>query len=739
MNRVNNYPYKKLSFLIASYLTVVPNAVSETTGMLREIIISAQKREQSIQETPIAISALDAIQLETQGIVGLKDLESGAVPSLRIQPIGNTPSTLLITIRGNGPLDVVQVTRESSVAIHLDGIYLGRSQGLASEHADLERIEVLQGPQGTLFGRNATGGSINLISKDPSGEWGLKHTVTSGTFDAYQSATRINFQEFSGISAKVDYRRSTRDGWVKNSAPGQADYNAYDKEGGRLSLDWKKDSLVAEYRGDYSDVDFVQNYFQFHQDSIGLIGVEDGRQTSTRFAISPLKPTNTRQQLHAITMTWLVDDTLKLKSLSSYRELDEHTNNNYGGALYFNGLMADSIIHQHQISEEIQLIGTEARLDWLAGAFYYQEKANETLRNLFTLDSFGFITGNPNTPITPTDIFTTFVPGLGIVSSQVPPRHVQALSRSMAIYGQVTWTPPVLKDRLEVTFGARYNEDRRSGSRQEIGIDTFDIKTDNLDPTLTFNYYWAARTSTYIKWSTAYKAGGANSRATKFSTYSPEEVETIEIGLKSEFWHQRLRINAAIFATDYVDMQIDVSDPDNIALAETINGSQKVEVDGAEIAINIAAAPGLAIGLSYTYLDGHMPAQPNPLANGEPTQFQLAQTPKHAGALSLDYDFAPWSFGALSLHLNATSTDHYAYTSVGGFRLDSYSLINGRIVLENIDLGANYGALKLALWSKNITDEEYIVFAFPLGNPPIAISQVYGTPRTVGLDLTYEF
>ena len=519
------------------------------------------------------------------------------------------------------------------------------------------------------------------------------------------------------------------------------DYNAYDKEGGRLSLDWKKDSLVAEYRGDYSDVDFVQNYFQFHQDSIGLIGVEDGRQTSTRFAISPLKPTNTRQQLHAITMTWLVDDTLKLKSLSSYRELDEHTNNNYGGALYFNGLMADSIIHQHQISEEIQLIGTEARLDWLAGCvFIIKKKANETLRNLFTLGPVLDLLPATQTPLLRPQIY---LPPLYLGSALSAARSLHAmfrpLSRSMAIYGQVTWTPPVLKDRLEVTFGTRYNEDRRSGSRQEIGIDTFDIKTDNLDPTLTFNYYWAARTSTYIKWSTAYKAGGANSRATKFSTYSPEEVETIEIGLKSEFWHQRLRINAAIFATDYVDMQIDVSDPDNIALAETINGSQKVEVDGAEIAINIAAAPGLAIGLSYTYLDGHMPAQPNPLANGEPTQFQLAQTPKHAGALSLDYDFAPWSFGALSLHLSATSTDHYAYTSVGGFRLDSYSLINGRIVLENIDLGANYGALKLALWSKNITDEEYIVFAFPLGNPPIAISQVYGTPRTVGLDLTYEF
>lgn len=739
MNSLKTNSLRKLSFLVASYLIAIPGAQSEPTGMLREIIVSAQKREQSLQETPIAISVLDQIQLETQGITGLTDLEAGAVPSLRIQPIGNTPSTLLITIRGNGPLDVVQITREASIAIHLDGIYLGRSQGLASEHADLERVEVLQGPQGTLFGRNATSGSINLVSKGPTGEWGFKQKLSTGNFDANRSITRINFQEFAGFSTKLDYMRSTRDGWVKNAAPDQADYNAYDKEGARLSVDWQGNNLVAEYRADYSDVDFVQNYFQLTKDNIGYIGVEDGRQSATRFPISPLEPTNTCQKLHALTMTWQPHETLKVKSLSSYRELDEHTNNNYGGALYYNGLMAESMILQHQISEEIQLIGTMPRLDWVAGAFYYREKANETLLNIFTLDSFGYITKTPNTPITPTDIYTKEVKGKGIVSNRIPPRYVEALTKSMAIYGQASWAPSVLKDRLEITVGARYTEDQRSGNRTQNGFYAFDITTNNVDPTITLNYHWADRLSTYLKWSTAYKAGGANSRATNFSTYSPEEVSTFEMGLKSEFWHQRIRLNGAIFATDYVDMQIDVSDPHDISLAETINGAHKVQVDGAEVALDIAPVAGLALGISYTYLDGNMPAQPDPHAGGATTQFQLPQTPKHAGALTVDYDFAPWPFGSLSLHANATSTDHYAYTAIGGFVLDSYTLINARITLEDISLGTDYGSLKLALWSKNITDEEYVIFAFPLGNPPKAISQIFGTPRTIGLDLTYEF
>lgn len=693
---------------------------------LETIWVTAQKREQSLQTAPVAISVLTALELEAQGITGFDELSDGSIPSLRILPFGNTPSTKVITIRGNGPLDVGQVTREGSVALYLDGIYLGRSQGLAMEYAELQRIEVLRGPQGTLFGRNATGGAVSLISQRPSGTLGLKQTVGTGRYDALRSATHLNLPAFAGLSIKLDYLHSERDGWVDNAAPGQSDYNAYDKDGGRVSLRWQAaEQLLVDYSYDRSDVDVTQNYFQLYEDNIGVIGVEPGRQKKTRFPVNTLDPTTTKQEMHALTASWDWSDKLTLKSLTAYRELDEDTNNNFAGALYFNGLIAASDIQQQQFSQELQFVGTSEQVEWVAGLYYFEEKVDETLLNLFTLDIFGSITGTPLTQIPPL---------LG-----APPRVISAESKSTAVYGQATWTPPILQDRIHITFGARYTEDDKSGQRFEIGLDRFNLDTENVDPLITFAYDWSDSVSSYIKWSSAYKAGGVNSRAASFSAYLPEEVDTLELGLKSEWWDRRLRINAAVFATNFEDIQIDVADRFNAAIAETINGNKTADVDGLELDITLVPLTGLSLNLSYTYLDGDMPLQPNPLAAGALEQFAFAQTPQHAGSVSASYTFAPTRYGTFIAHADITSTDQYAYVAFGDERKDAYTLLNARLSLTDIKLGQQPGRFKVSVWGKNLTDEDYVVFALPLGNPPLAVTQVYGTPRTAGIDFSYEF
>lgn len=705
----------------ASQITL---ADSNRTSELEEVLVTAQKREQSLQSVPLAISALTALQLEAQGISSFDELSDGAIPSLRILPFGNSPSTKVITIRGNGPLDVGQVTRDGSVALYLDGIYLGRAQGLSMEYAELKRIEVLRGPQGTLFGRNTTGGAVSLISQKPSGSLGLKQTVGTGRYDALRSSTHFNLPEFAGLSIKLDYLHSERDGWVDNTAPGQSDYNAYDKDGGRVSLRWQPtEPWLIDYTYDRSDVDVTQNYFQLHEDLIGAIGVEPGRQKKTRFPVNTLDPTTTKQDMHALTASWEWSDNLTLKSLTAYHELDEETNNNFAGALYFNGLIAASDIQQQQFSQELQLIGSSEQLEWVAGLYYFEEDVDETLLNLFTLDIFGDITGTPLTQIPPL--------------SGAPPRVVSARTKSTAVYGQATWTPPILQDRLHITVGARYTEDDKSGQRFETGFDRFSLDSNNVDPLVTLSYDWTDSLSSYIKWSSAYKTGGVNSRAASFSAYKPEEVDTLELGLKSEWWNRRLRLNAAVFATDFEDMQFDVADPTNIAIAETINGPNKVEVDGLELDLTLAPLAGLTLNLSYTYLDGDMPLQPNPLTNGALELFDIAQTPQHAGSFSASYTFAPGRYGTFIAHTDITSTDHYAYVAFGDDRKDAYTLLNGRLSLVDINLGQKTGTFKVSVWGKNLTDEEYIVFALPLGG--LAVTQVYGTPRTAGIEITYAF
>ncbi|MBL4838699.1 MAG: TonB-dependent receptor [Kordiimonadaceae bacterium] len=295
----------------------------------------------------------------------------------------------------------------------------------------------------------------------------------------------------------------------------------------------------------------------------------------------------------------------------------------------------------------------------------------------------------------------------------------------------------MLDDRLELTVGLRYTDDERNGGRTLVTASEFALNTDHVDPLITFNYHWSDELSTYAKYSTAYRAGGVSIRSASFIPYGQEEVETFEIGLKSEFWDRRARLNAAVFSTNFTGAQLDFSDPTNPTISETINAANTVEVDGLEVSFTAIPLPGLVVGINYTYLDGTMPLQPNPLAGGALQEFNLVQTPEHAGSFTLDYTFAPFTFGTMSAHIDLTVTDEYAYIGSGTMDLDSYMLLNARLNLADINLGNNSGALGLSLWAKNLTDEEYVVYGVPLTG--VGAVQVFGTPRTYGFDLTYKF
>jgi iron complex outermembrane receptor protein len=705
-------------------------AASERAA-LEEVIVTAQKKEESLQRAPIAISALNAEQLSQQGILSLDALGLGAIPSLRDQPFPNSPSTRTITIRGNGPADIGQATREQSVAIYLDGFYLGRAQGLSMDVADLERIEVLRGPQGTLFGRNAVGGAVSMISKRPSGEFAILQTVGTGSLNALQTITRVDLPEFGGFKAKLDYIHSSRDGWVKNSAPREHDYNEFDKDGGRISLSYElSPTVTADYFFDKSRVSATQNYFQTYIDTVGLVGEERDRQSRTRAPVVPLDPTITDQLGHGLTLTWNLSSELTLKSLTGYRKLDEETNNNYGAAIYYNGLMATGDLKQHQWSQEFQLNHQVDRWESVAGLYYFSEDVHEEVQNMFSLDTFGTPPNSPVIPATTIDLFT---------GSPVPLRTVNADSKSAAAYGQSTWTPPIWDDKLRLTVGLRYTKDKKSGHRVENGSARFSVDTHHVDPLITLNYQWTDDISTYAKWSTAYKAAGVNDRSTSFAPYKNEEITSFELGSKSEFFDRRARINIALFEAKTSDMQIDFANPQNVAISVTTNGTNAVRVRGAEL--DFAAVPwsGSTVGLSYTYLDGHMPNQPNPLNGGQLEHFELTQTPRHASAVTFDQEFIPFNFGTLTAHLDVTSTSPYAYCPKCTQRFDGYTLLNARITLAKIAVTNSKANFSVAIWGKNLTDEEYVVYSLPVGDPLLAVDQAFGDPRTAGVDLTFKY
>jgi len=722
---------KQLLWLLPAAFACHPIfAETPRSETLQEVIVTAERQARSLQDTPIAISVLNSEQMEASGITGLSSLQDGLIPALKVMPFANSPSTLVMTIRGNGPTDLGPITRDGSVATYLDGVYLGRAEGLSFEVADMERIEVLRGPQGTLFGRNANGGAVNLISKRPSGDFNLQQTVGFGSYGERRGVTHIDLPSWRDIKVKLDYVHSQRDGWVRNQNHHESNYDEYKKDGGRIAIDWSpQDALSVSYVYDNSRIASTQLYFQMWKDSIGLIGAEPDREKKTRLGVAPLDPSTTRQSGHALTINWDLADHTTLRSISSYRDLREHTLDNFAGALYNNGYIANVEVEQSQSSEELQLIGDIDRLNYILGLYLYKEDAYEAFQNQYSLDEFGVVTGVPLTPIP----VTTRNPRTG---EYEPLRRVSADANSKAIYGQFQWTPPLLDERLKIIGGIRYTRDSKFGVRHLPESDTtFDLDTNHIDTSATLDYRFADHISAYVKRTTGYQAGGVNPRSQSFAPYKENTVVSWEVGLKSELFNRRLRTNADLFRADYDGIPIDYSTAD-ISVTETINAKHNVRVEGGELDITALPLDGLSITASYVYLNSHMPLQPNPLQNNLLQKFAVTQTPRHSGSVSIDYNFNPLPIGVISLHMDITSTTGYSYVQTDLERNDAYTLLNARLTLSDIDIG-KAGTLKLSAYGKNLTDEPYVVMSFPV--PPIAQIQAFGDPRTYGIELTYQY
>ena len=706
--------------LITTFFCINQNSVyadlthkDGTIEILEEVIVTAQKREESIQKVPLAIAALNSDQLSTMGISSLDGLADSVISSLRVSPNGSSSSSLTIAIRGDGPPDAVQPTSQGPVAIYADGIYLGRANGLTMELADTKRIEILRGPQGTLFGRNSTSGAINIISNDATGEFSVDQLVGRGNYDAFRSVTRINLPAIGGIASKVDYVHSSRNGWVNNTLPGQADFNEYNKDGGKISLNWDlTNQLNVKYAYDQSDIQSAQVYFQLYEDMLGAIGQERNRQSKTRFPLV-LQPTDVDSLGHSLIMTWELNEAISINSLSGYRELDEDGFNNYGGTLYSGGLIIDQDIEQHQISQEFQIIGAISEIiDWVSGIYYFEEQTDFDIQFLSSLD-MGF---NP------------VVPPMG-----GPVTRSTGNAESIAIYGQAAWH---VNKKLTLTLGARYTEDDKSARR--AGFLSPDINSENTDISTAISYAWSENLLTYLRYATAYKAGGYNSRSVSFLPYLEEKNKAWEAGIKSQWFDQHLRINAAFFINEYDDKQFDFIDPSDTTVVETLNAKKQVELTGFEFELSFVPFSGFVLGANYTYLDGDMPIQPHPDGSGATQRFVLIQTPTHSGAITTDYIIANLEVGTLKAHIDVTSTSRYAHTTFPSSREDAYMLINARLTLDDVSVG-NDAKLGVSLWGRNLADEEYANLGFPIGTPPVTTIQSFGTPRTYGIDLTLKF
>ena len=749
---------------------------------LSEVVVTAQRSESNLQKTPISISVLNGQDLENRHVQSLVDLVTGGAPGLRITPYASRPFNLILNIRGVGVMiDTNQPARDPGVGVYIDGVYLGRPQGLNSALFDVERIEVLKGPQGTLFGRNTEGGALNITSKKPTGEFHLDAIAGAGSYGAHSSEIHLDLPKYNNFSVKVDGILTARDGVVKNPLAGASDYGAYDRRGLHAQVQWQPaPNFTANYSYDTSHDESSTLYSYVVVPGTNKVApltpIQPHRVDSATVGI-PLQPSIGTQSGHALTLKWDVSPNLTIKSISSYRELYQNQWQNSPSnvftpnAQFARYSLAEFV--QDQYSQEFQAIGDVGRFKYVAGALAYHEKVADMAQ---TFNSMQFNATGAAATVLP--LGSNIIPVAIDIPILFPTAAIDRASRvnsdSYGVYGQLTWTPPIFDDKVHLTGGLRWTQDKKDGQlyvvNNALPVDQFGKSVilgfskswSRVDPMINVALDLTPDVQVYGKWSTGYKSGGANSRSLSYKAFNPEEVTMFELGAKTEFWDHRARFNIAAYTGDYKDVQIDFSAPyysfdanGNVITSasttrtttDTVNVPGQGRVSGVETEFTIAPMEGLTLSASYTYAYVHLPASINPFPTFVPgvgmviatTPIGLYQeyTPEHAATAAIDY-VRPFENFMLRAHLDGNwdsgsyGTDRDPSPVLKAIKSQSGLVFNGRISIADIGLSGSDAKLSLSLWGRNLFDEEHLYTRSTSATS--GIGGAFNEPRTFGLE-----
>lgn len=760
------YTRKNLSVavLLASGL-----AAGNVAAQLEEVVVTAQKRSESLQDIPIAISAYDAENIEKMRLINAQDIGQ-ASPNLQMPAYPFSNNNLALFIRGIGNADSIVLTKDPTVGVYYDGVYAARSTGMLADLADLERVEVLRGPQGTLYGRNTTAGAVNFISSRPTGEVGFKQVLGAGNYASYRSVSHLNTGTAAGFSAKITAAFSGQDGWVENSGPNELpgldyeDYYQKDNEGYRFNLRWDgAENLVIDYIYDYSDMDTTPGYFQYGgptgELSVGFEPITDSfnkRLEKTRSPVGGertayyLPESNTEVQGHNLTIAWNIGDHTSLKSITGYREFDDDVSQNFAQSFGGAGSLETHTVTDHeQFTQELQLLGNYDRWNYVAGLYYFDEEGTQGEQQYLdraVVDQFGIIaldlTNSPPTPCSdgsglnpapPCTSFEAFFPlylGEYVVDTD---------NDSWAAFGQASFAAT---DRLDLTLGLRYTEDNKDARRQYDGLawnaftpGTASSEEEEVDYTVIIDYRWTDNVSTYLKTGTGFRSGGASRNGLDFqNSFDPEYITSYEFGWKSEVMDSRLRFNGALYYMEVDDIILDyLPDPvNNPQFVEAFN-SGDADIQGLELDVLWAVTPNLLLGVSYAYLDYEINDAIFPDGSDRTNSTELLWAPENAFAATADWD-VPTSYGVYNFHLDYSwQDDQYALanTDFGDVIVEDFGLLNGRISLADVQMwGGNW---QFALWGRNLTDED--APNYRIG----ATAATFLQPLTYGAELTFEF
>ena len=748
-----------------------PATSDQPSEGLQEVVVSAQRRTENLQTTPIAITAITAASLEARNLDNISDV-GAYVPNAVIAPLGaGWGSTMAAFIRGVGLGDNI-LSFEPGVPIYVDDVYIGRPQGSIFDLLDLERVEILRGPQGTLFGKNAEAGTIRLISVKPRGDNTGSVSLTYGKFNRVEARGMADVSLVDDfLYARFSFSSKKADGYFKNFdyvcangagslgsmppaiAPGsncvtatEGDENVQSGRaafrfllGTGIEFNLIADLTVQNQQGPadkYTVIDGTNGlnaawgaltYAGLGKPTAGpaaYIGkpiAYDSRFITNNFysgysqygtdPISGRNVPNIDNLNHwglSGTLDWKLSDDLTVKSVTAFREFRNQYGRDSDGSPLSENSTYDDAFHQ-QFSQEVTLTGKAGPLDWATGAFYYS--ANDSDR--------GYDVLYPCTAQDP------------VVCIHEQDDYVSQTTTNWAFFAHGVWH---LTDAFSVTGGARYTSDEKDAT---ITITNFDpsggpftnvngqyvpITASHTDYDVSFNYQWTRDLMTYLRYSTGFKGGGFSPRpadALQTVPFRPEFLKTAEAGVKSEFLNRTIRVNGDFFYSRYLDQQTFAQqlDADGVNWFREENAGT-ARIWGLEGELQAEPIDGLRVDSSFGYVNYQLLSNGgNALlftgnnCNGETCY--SPRTPKLTLALGVQYGL-PIAGGTLTPRLDWT------------YQSKIYFVTNNGCFTETSSLGCGSGAQgaygllsarltwqpqgkkwEVSAWGRNLTDIQY--------------------------------
>jgi iron complex outermembrane recepter protein len=732
-------------------------AASEASGgnaaETEKVTVTARRSRENVQDVPGSVSAFSEKSLDRLGATDSTGVQ-GAVPNMNIVQGRGSSNATNIYIRGVGQPDALQ-TFDPAVGVYVDDVYLSRIRGTQFELMDIERLEVLRGPQGTLYGKNTIGGALKVITRRPTQDFGAVASLTAGSYNELTGNAVISGGLGDDLAGSVAVLRTTRDGYVTNPVTG-AEYNDRDAFAGRVKLAWDAaDDLTVDVSLDYAK----ENNSLVLGQATNTISTILGAPLVVIPPVAPdftfnAQPTpglpNSTDLTHwggSVNVTWDLTDKLSIKSISAYRKLQNEDFIDIDATPVEVGDVLVAV-DQHQISQEFLATYDDGPWKLVGGLFALKESVGSHQ------EAYGddFITG-----------FLTATTFLRTVDDDLD-------MTSLAAFANATYA---ITPDLNLSAGVRYTQEEKDyfrttstfatgGALAGLLNGTFAFRASkswsDVSPMISLDYQATENAMLYARYSTGFKSGGFNGRANnpgEEQPYDPETLQSFEIGAKTDWAGGKLRANVSAFYNDYTDFQARVS---RLVTSPTqpvpafdfaVLNAGGLEIYGAELEVLAFPMPELRLDAQIGYLHAeyseffeirNIPPVTTIDRSFQTPAFSPELTARFGGVytVSLDKNGA-LAFGASARYrsemaLAVDNSNIFTKAIFPGMWQDAYWLYDAQVVWTDPS-----EKLSVGLYCKNLSDELYKTDAQEFSNVGGIRTAYYGAPLTAHLKLTVRY